>query len=546
MNTGGTRQSKRSEQFIRFSGLIVPLILFFYGLMIHAGLIDNSRYAGILYLFVVTGLWLFVSLIQFITPTKNNRLESACLIAQHALIILYVLIISGFSLLIASLWLLLLLGAYLVADIRGAQYSAAASIMVALVDLAMHQSAGEYGAVLVGMISMLTLLTVGASVAAMMRLKEVDTSSLQKVKIQEAMQRERTLAIINNISDGILNLDKNGIIRTYNAASLNLLDTNDSLNGHHLDEVLPLKSLSGKKINIFDKLKNTPRTTVRDDLLYYYDKQESIRLELTFSPIRTTFSRSKKTDVINGYIVIMRDVTKQKSLEEERDEFISVVSHELRTPITIAEGTISNVRLMMERGQMKPGTLESSVETAHEQIIFLSKMVNDLSTLSRAERGVSDEKEVIDVAEVMKSIYTNYASEAKNKKLRLNLDLGTRLGSVYTSRLYLEELLQNFVTNSIKYTKKGSVTLSAKRSKNMVTFSVQDTGIGINKADQKKIFNKFYRSEDYRTRETGGTGLGLYVAAKLANKIDTHIKLESRLNHGSLFYFDLPIHQSKD
>ena len=75
---------------------------------------------------------------------------------------------------------------------------------------------------------------------------------------------------------------------------------------------------------------------------------------------------------------------------------------------------------------------------------------------------------------------------------------------------------------------------------NQVIFSVSDTGIGIGKSDRDKIFNKFYRSEDYRTRETGGTGLGLYVAAKLAKKIGCTIELTSRLNHGSTFTISLP------
>ena len=109
------------------------------------------------------------------------------------------------------------------------------------------------------------------------------------------------------------------------------------------------------------------------------------------------------------------------------------------------------------------------------------------------------------------------------------------------SRLYLEELLQNFITNAIKYTTQGSVTIIARSSAGKVMFSVKDTGIGISRSDQNKVFNKFYRSEDYRIRETGGTGLGLYVSTKLARKLHTTIELKSRLNHGSTFSFTLPV-----
>ena len=105
----------------------------------------------------------------------------------------------------------------------------------------------------------------------------------------------------------------------------------------------------------------------------------------------------------------------------------------------------------------------------------------------------------------------------------------------------MKELLQNIVTNAIKYTQTGGVTVSVKRSApRLLTFTVKDTGIGISRSDQQHLFQKFWRSEDYRTRETGGTGLGLYVAHKLAKKLNTTIELKSRLNHGSAFSFSLP------
>jgi signal transduction histidine kinase len=247
-----------------------------------------------------------------------------------------------------------------------------------------------------------------------------------------------------------------------------------------------------------------------------------------------------------GYILILRDVTKQKSLEEERDEFISVVSHELRTPITIVEGTLSNVQVMMgQKTQPDRKSLTGALTTAHDQVLYLAKMVNDLSTLSRAERGIADEGEDIDITEMIHKLHDEYEKDATARKLHLNLDLAPKLGTIHVSRLYVEELLQNFITNAIKYTKEGSVTITAKQTKGIVRFTVKDTGIGISRGDQAKIFQKFYRSEDYRIRETSGTGLGLYVSAKLAHKLGTQINLTSRLNHGSSFYFELPAKDKK-
>jgi signal transduction histidine kinase len=327
----------------------------------------------------------------------------------------------------------------------------------------------------------------------------------------------------------------------YNAACLDLLDTNGSIKGKNIGELFNLTNSDKETENLFEVLQKTKKATRRDDLNHSYTDGESIRLEFTFAPIRGTYSSNKSDEEQGGYIIIARDVTKQKSLEEERDEFIGVVSHELRTPITIVEGTLSNIDVLIQRNQTpEPAVLASSIKTAHDQVLYLAKMVNDLSTLSRAERGVGDTTEEIDVSTLLHTLHHRYQDEAQTRKLHLDIDLGTRLGTVNVSRLYLEELLQNFITNALKYTKEGSVTISAHRTKDTVKFTVKDTGIGMSRGDQAKIFNKFYRSEDYRIRETSGTGLGLYVSTKLAHKLHTKIELKSRLNHGSSFSFELP------
>jgi signal transduction histidine kinase len=172
--------------------------------------------------------------------------------------------------------------------------------------------------------------------------------------------------------------------------------------------------------------------------------------------------------------------------------------------------------------------------------MYLAKMVNDLSTLSRAERGLDSAVEDISPAELLSEIFKSYTDNAHQKGLQLDADIQSGLPHINTSRLYLEEILQNFITNAIKYTKTGSITIMGHKTKDGVYFGIKDTGIGISKSDQRHIFEKFYRSEDYRTRETNGTGLGLYVTKKLAAKMGIKIEFESRLNHGSTFGFVIP------
>ncbi len=357
----------------------------------------------------------------------------------------------------------------------------------------------------------------------------------KKNNAAENPEHEQLLTVFNSMSVGMMNVDAKGVIRLYNAALLGLLDTNQNIAGWHVDDAFTgLKTTAGKLGKLMSLAKSN-KFMVRDEsLVLNYDVDDSIRLGITINPIRSGHN------TIEGYIFVIEDITKEKSLEEERDEFISVISHELRTPITISEGSISNALLLLER-QADYKLLKNSFNQAHEQIVYLANMVNDLGTLSRAERGVGDATELIDLDELASDLYAKYAPRASHKKLQLNLDIIGRIGKVETSRLYLEEILQNLITNAIKYTQQGSVTVSLRKTSAGVAIAVKDTGIGISKTDQKRIFERFYRSEDYRTRETSGTGLGLYVVQKLAHKLGITIEVDSHLNHGSTFSFILPV-----
>jgi len=537
MYNGGVTINQRTAQIIRFSGLMVPVVLMFYGLLVQYNIIDTTHYIGDVMFFCIMVPWTVLAIFQFLYESKNALDSGLRLLAYHMLAAAYILFVSGFATPFVAAWVLLFLAAYAYFSKRGLWLSIIALILTAGADLLLHL--GDGSEIFTSLLTLVSILIVGIAAVSISQIQEVDGAELSRSKAQETLQRDRIMTIVNNLADAVLSTDRDGIIRVYNAASLNLLDTNRSLNGHRIDEILKLYDQNDKPLNLIANFKDAKSVVVRDDLTVTIEG-ETLRLEVTYSPIRSGFSKSKRSQNQDGYIIILRDVTKAKSLEEERDEFISVVSHELRTPITIAEGTISNVQVMMERPDISDTVLKEGINTAHDQVIYLSKMVNDLSTLSRAERGVADAPEPIDVRSLVNDLYSEYAPQAEKKNVHFNLDLTTRLGQVSASRLYLKELLQNFVTNALKYTKEGTITLHVTRKENKVTFEVQDSGIGISKSDQAKIFNKFYRSEDYRTRETGGTGLGLYVAAKLAKKLNTKIELTSRLNHGSSFSITLP------
>lgn len=384
-----------------------------------------------------------------------------------------------------------------------------------------------------------TLVAVTTIVLAYVLIRMIENAAerarrLAESRQTEAMQLSRLNTLLNSISDTVLTLNQYGRVTSENSAALSFFDTNQSLVGKDIDKILDLRDVSMKPISVRELAKNVRTTLIRDDVSMTSPDAGVMRLSVQVSPIHATYQDNSGE---SGAVLIIRDITKQKALEDEKDEFISVTSHELRTPITIAEGSLSNLLFMFEKGA-KPEVLKPSVVMAHDQILYLARMINDLSTLSRAERGVGDAVEEINLNDMLHELFLRYQPEAEAKGLALDLDIG-KLPTISTSRLYLEEMLQNFITNAIKYTKEGKVTLSAHHKDGKVDFSVTDSGIGISKSDQAKIFDKFFRSEDYRTRETGGTGLGLYVVRKLADKLGTTVEVKSRLNHGSTFGFSL-------
>jgi signal transduction histidine kinase len=350
------------------------------------------------------------------------------------------------------------------------------------------------------------------------------------------LEHQRLVSLINSMVDAVIAVDDRIRIATYNGAALNILDINEAITNKRLNQVCQLIDKNNQPVDIVDLVKDTKLASVHRDLRLQYADKSSISLYLSIAPVHAGYGKSGKL----GYVILMRDISHEKSLEEERDEFISVVSHELRTPVAIAEGNISNAVYIMEKGGSMD-EIQAALKQAHDQTLFLSSMINDLATLSRAERGkLKVEVDPINIHELVTNVAADYVPEMKKKGLTIHLHLSPDLELLKSSKLYVREILQNFITNAIKYTEKGSITISAKLKDKGVSISIEDTGIGISIRDQEKIFDKFFRSEDFRTRQNNGTGLGLYVTMKLARLIHADIATKSELNKGSCFTIYFP------
>lgn len=529
---------------MRLGGLVAMIIQSIYAAaayFIGGESLHESTLFGYDFTWILIIIFLAVGLQQIFFKPKTRKPLIFGLLLFYFAIALFVLFVSRDPVISHLTWLILLIVTGVMFGHRALLIGSIGVASIMLVDLFLRGNA-SFAVIASAVLELSIVIIIASYVNHLRSIGVVKFEVYEQVKSREKIQSRRLETVINSINDAILNISSSGQIRFYNAATQMLLDTNDSINGKNVDEVFHLQNENGEPIKLTSLLKDSKQTFERSDLMHEYGDGQKINLFLSISRVRGTFDVDSLDADLGGIILIARDITKQKSLDDERDEFISVVSHELRTPVAISEGALSNLEFILGKNGGDQ-TVIDSVEQAHKQIVLLAQMVNDLSTLSRAQRGVNMEYEQIELKEFMNELYKKYLPEAKERKLHLNIDLKVA-GSVKVPRMVIEEIMQNLIMNAIKYTKVGSVTIGARKVKNQpnnVEIFVSDTGIGISKTDQSHAFQKFWRSEDYRTRETSGTGLGLHVVEKLANTIKTRVELQSRLNHGSTFSFKLPL-----
>lgn len=374
---------------------------------------------------------------------------------------------------------------------------------------------------------------IGVYIGYLTRSDRRERLDLAEKDMQINQERQQLLALINNMNDAVLVVDQLGNIGLFNDSTARLVGSQYALVGKHLTDIFPLKDKDGKPANVLEQ----PGTTSfrRRDLKMYMSDGTTLKIEADISP----YIVNQKS---HGFIVILRDITKEKTLEDQQEEFISVASHEMRTPLAIAEGNVSNA--LASRDMPPDLAVREMLVQAHNNIMFLSNIIDDLTTLAKAERDVLEvDLDPLNPAQFLQELADEYRHQAEEKGLELELDIHGDIRPILTSRYRIKQIVQNFLTNALKYTKEGKITLAVENARHEsegVIFSVKDTGIGIAVSDQKKLFTKFFRSEDYRTRESGGTGLGLYITKKLAERLNGQIWYESEYKKGSTFYLQVP------
>ena len=235
-----------------------------------------------------------------------------------------------------------------------------------------------------------------------------------------------------------------------------------------------------------------------------------------------------------GAVIVLHDVTDLRRLENLRREFVSNVSHELKTPLA---AICAYTETLLDGALEDPAINRNFVSRIEEQAERLNTLILDLLELARVETdNHAFEIEPVDMGAVLQASVTEHLNIAKSKNLSLTAEVppGTVLGLVDAGGL--RTIADNLIDNAINYTPEGgAVSVRWWRDAGWVRFEVKDTGVGIAKEHQARIFERFFRVDRARSREVGGTGLGLSIVKHLCQVFDGEIKVASRLGHGTTF-----------
>ncbi len=353
------------------------------------------------------------------------------------------------------------------------------------------------------------------------------------------MQNEFLLStILNNISDAIITIDKNGIINTVNATVEEMFGyTESELIGHNINILMgePYHEMHDSYIRnyLFSKI---PKVIGKSRELEALRKNgESFEIEL--------FVHDIGIDKEHRFLGIIRDISQRKHLDRIKSEFVSTVSHELRTPLTSIKGALGIINSGI-LGEM-PDKAKRMIELAHNNTERLILLVNDLLDVEKIQAGKVDLKlDKINLTDIVKESITMNQTYASNFKVSLEL-IGNPIDYyVKADASRLLQVMANLISNAAKYSPTyDSVNISLQAIENFAQVSVRDNGQGIPAEYRNKVFQKFSQFDASDSRKKGGTGLGLNITKAIINYHGGEIDFTSEPYQGTTFFFKLPLWQ---
>ncbi|RHW48367.1 two-component sensor histidine kinase [Bombilactobacillus bombi] len=252
-------------------------------------------------------------------------------------------------------------------------------------------------------------------------------------------------------------------------------------------------------------------------------------------------SNDEITDLVdrfNHMLDRMQDYTNQQK------EFVEDVSHELRTPVAVIEG---HLKLLQRWGKDDPQVLEESIDASVSEIDRMKKLIQEMLDLTRAEQIENNYvNETTQANETIHQAYNDFVMLHPDFKINLD-DTVPPKTIVKIYRNHLMQILVILLDNAVKYSRdRKEINLSVSTESNMLAIAVQDFGVGVKQEDLKRIFNRFYRVDKARSRQSGGNGLGLSIAKKIVEMYKGNISAESAVGSGTIFRVNLPLTSKKN
>lgn len=284
---------------------------------------------------------------------------------------------------------------------------------------------------------------------------------------------------------------------------------------------------------IFSKYMAAPIKQLNDAALTIADGQTHETLEMDrndeFGTLATSLNKMAER--------FKKDNRQLQLLNEKQNQFFADIAHEVRNPLHTISGSIEMLQIEALSKEKKA----QYMVTMQNQVERVVRLFNDIKMLQRYDMDEHFiDKEAVEIGSLLENIITTYEPLAQEKNIELTLKISTN-ASVYADRNKLDQVMDNLIMNALKYTNEGNIKVLCEQIETQVQISVEDTGIGIASEHLDRLFDRFYRTDKARSRDKGGTGLGLAVVRGILKAHDTDILVSSEVGKGSRFYFQLPI-----
>ncbi|MDO4670938.1 MAG: ATP-binding protein [Aerococcus sp.] len=349
---------------------------------------------------------------------------------------------------------------------------------------------------------------------------------------QFSLQKRRLNLLIDYLVIGVMLIDESGTVRIVNQSFYDILGINDPLEGEKYVSRLPGYQLVAMIEQSFLK-----ERSLHEEVTLYFPREAILDVNVVY--VTADASGGTFDDQV---IVLLYDITKIRHLEKVRSDFIANASHELKTPVTAIKGFSET---LLDGALEDPNTAKEFVTIIDQETERLESLIRDILDLAKIEQGQAPyTPEPVEVIGAIQASARSVATLAEREAVSLYLPQTKNAIWVATERESLQQILINLLVNAIKYnTDPGHVwvKVATNEAETQAEITVQDDGIGIPSSDLSRIFERFYRVDKTRAKQTGGTGLGLSIVRNLVERIGGTIAVESILNQGTRFTLSLPL-----